>query len=259
MSHRNRIKSILEHLVSHEDLTVEEACQLFDASPATIRRDFNLLMEKGEVDKFWGGIKARQNKKMSNSMMPVFYRESINMVEKKRIAQKAASMIEDGEVIIIDGGSTTMYMAEYIANKNIKIITNSILIASQIDLARDSQEGAEVFLTGGSLFPSSGLLVGPQANANIRQYNAGKAFLSVGGLSEFGVTNSSQLVSETEQTIIEQSKELIVLADHSKFNINDMCKVCDISDIDVLITDESPDINALLRIYAEKNITIERV
>ncbi|GAB3164472.1 hypothetical protein GCM10027291_05920 [Telluribacter humicola] len=122
------------------------------------------------------------------------------------------------------------------ANRPVTVITNSILIASQIDLERQSKYGAEVLLTGGLIYPEAGMLVGPQAIRNIREYHARWAFLSVGGIETEGATNSSQLVVETQRAIMDQCETRVLLADHSKFGRKSLCRLCGINEMDLLIT-----------------------
>lgn len=236
MNKKQRLHEIKDYLIHHPELTVSEACETFKASPATIRRDFNTLIQKGEVGKSWGGITRLDDQ--DTSTLTVAHRQTLFADEKDKIAEQAASFIQDGDIIIIDGGTTTFFMTKYIAHKKIRVITNSILIAYQIDMCRNKNygAGAEVFVTGGLIYPDSGLLVGPQAIANIRQYHADLAFLSVGGIRHEEATNSNQLVVETERAIIDQSEKVIMLADHSKLGKRSMCQICNIDEIDVLVT-----------------------
>ena len=140
-------------------------------------------------------------------------------------------------MVIIDGGTTTSEMTPLIADMRIKIVTNSVLIAHQIYHQGKGKEGAEVVMVGGLLYSSGGLTVGPQAINNLREYYANIAFLSVGGLSEIGATNSNILVVETEQQMVNQSERVVMLADHGKFGKPDLVRLCDFDQIDTIITD----------------------
>ena len=246
MSQRKRLQAILDQLQSTSELTVDEACKLFDASPATIRRDFNLLTSNGEVEKTWGGIARKES--LQSDMKPLGFRQTQHVLEKKAIAESAASLIKDGEVVIIDGGTTTFEMAALLANRKVRIITNSLLIAHEIHQQRQGWIGPEVFLTGGFLYPDSGLIVGPEANKNLLQYHADWAFLSVGGIDQEVITNSNQLVVETEQTMIAQSDKAVLLADFSKIGTRSMMKMCEPNEIHLLITNKKASDHDLLSI-----------
>jgi len=256
MNQWQRQKQILSIVDRHYEIRVNEACEVLDASPATIRRDFDDLVEKGLVKKIWGGIAIKSGGGINHVMLPVAIRETKFAEEKKRIAYRAASLVHDGDVIIIDGGTTTLALAPYLANRDIRIITNSILIAHQIYKERDSDRGAEVFLTGGLLFPDSGLLVGPQTSENIKQFNAVLGFISVGGIDGQSATNTDQLIVANERAIIQQSQKVVILADHSKIGKRDMCKICDLSDVDILITDKNPVVKNFQRKSAKLNLDI---
>jgi len=229
-----RLQAILDYLQDHAELTVDQACTLLKASPATIRRDFNMLNEHGEVSKTWGGVARKQQ--MLSDMKPLFLRQTHFVKEKKAIARAAASMIKDGDVVMIDGGTTTLEMTPLLLKKKIRVITNSLLIANKLHLLQKGWQGAELFMTGGFLYPDSGLLVGPEANKTILAYHADWAFLSCGGVDKTGVTNSNQLVVETERNMIQQSNRAIVLADYSKFGNRSMSKICEFSELDMVIS-----------------------
>ncbi len=236
MNQKARLDTIIHFLNEHQNISVDEACKLLDASPATVRRDFKLLSANGEVEKNWGGISRKID--YPSDMKPLTYRSTHFIEEKKAIARKASDLVQDGEVVMIDGGTTTLELSKILAHKKIRIITNSLLIVNNIHIERNGWEGAEVFLTGGFLYPDSGMLVGPEANKNLMGYHADWAFLSAGGINESGLTNSNQLVVETERTMIEQAEKTIVLADYSKIGIKSMCQVCGFDKIDRLVTND---------------------
>ncbi len=238
MHQKGRLQLILNKLDEVAELSVEDTCKLLDVSPATVRRDFNLLTTNNKVEKTWGGI-AKAG--LLNDMKPLQFRQTQNIREKREIAEKAVDLISDGDVIIIDGGTTTLEMAPLIANRKIRVITNSLLIAHKIHEKRSGWTGAELFLSGGFLYPDSGLFVGPEANKNLRQYHANMVFLSVGGIDEHLITNSNQMVVETERTMMSQSDQVIILADKSKFGNKAMVRLCDLKEIDTIITNQDSD------------------
>jgi len=242
MKRRERQKKILNQIESQFEMSVREASELLLVSSATIRRDFEDLVKKGLVKKLWGGIMAKSGSGINHVMLPVAIRETQFAEEKRMIAQKGASFVKDGDVVIIDGGTTTLAMAPFLANRNVRILTNSVLIAHQIYKERDSESGAEVYLTGGLLYPDSGLLVGPQTIENIQQVNADFGFISVGGIEGDMASNTDQLVVANERAIIRQSEQAVILADHSKFGNKDICRLCSLLEVDILITDEHPSI-----------------
>lgn len=236
-----RHRAILAMIEKQGDLTVEEACRVLGISPATVRRDFVELVGRGAVEKTWGGLRRLPDADVpGNEMLPVDVRESLHPREKERIARRACELINDGDVVVIDGGTTTLAMAPHLANRPVRILTNSILIAHRIDSLRSHPKGAEVFLTGGFLYPGSGLLVGPEAVQSLSQYHARWAFLSVGGLDSDGGTNTNHLVVESERQMISLTENVVVLADGSKWKRREMVRAFSWDEVDYFVTDSPP-------------------
>lgn len=264
MSQNMRLQKILHYLNEKAEMSVDEACKLLGASPATVRRDFVELSAQDKAEKVWGGIIRKE--KLSSDVKSLFFRQTHRVEEKKAIARKAVELIQEDQVVMIDGGTTTLEMAALLVGKRIRIITNSLLIANKIHLEQKGWQGTELFLTGGLLYPDSGLLVGPEARKTISEYHADWAFISCGGIHENGIYNTNQLVVETEKEMIRQSEKSVVLADHSKFGTKSMTKICDFADIDSIITDKEEQIsfakniqNAGTRVITVKNQTGEMI
>lgn len=237
-----RQRAIVALVERQGDLTVEEACRTLGISPATVRRDFLGLASRRIVQKTWGGIRRRGDSSLhaGGDMIPAGLRETLHTPEKERIARKACGLVRDGDVLVIDGGTTTLHMAAFLANRPVRILTNSLLIAHRIDTLRTVPGGAEVFLTGGFLYPGSGLLVGPEAVQSLSQYHARWAFLSVGGLDQTGATNTNQLVVESERTILGIAESVVVLADSSKWGRKEMVRAFSWNEVTTLVTEVPP-------------------
>src|SRR5687768_15268016 len=178
MKRRQRQRQILELLQEDPELSVEQACERLSASPATVRREFVQLAQEGRVEKTWGGVRAIANNGTPVGPAAFTKRLAENAAEKQAIAQAAAALLSDGDVVMIDGGTTTYQLCEHIAHKRIRIITNSLVIAQAVDRLKGRERGAEIYLTGGILEPESGVLSGPPAEAFLKRYHAQWAFLS---------------------------------------------------------------------------------
>ncbi len=238
MKRPDRNREILKLLRERHELTVEDACMLFQISPATARRAFVAIVESGKAEKTWGGLRTLRTQPAS--MVPSGTREGLFAEEKSRIAAKAATLCKDGDIIFIDGGTTTLRLASWLANRSLRIVTNSLLIAHEIDRQSRGPGGAEVFVTGGYLYPLSGLLVGPEATASLQKYRADVAFLSVGGLGAEGASNNHHLVVEIERMMLARAERTILLADHSKFGRRDLVPECSWNEVSVVVTDSEP-------------------
>ena len=236
MIEAERHSLIHSHLRQHGVLSQIDAVRLTAASPATIRRDFDKLAGQSGVIRVRGGLRLPP----SFNGTTFASREIQNAAAKSAIARLAVTLLRDGDVLFIDGGTTTYQLAECLPRRKLRIITNSIRLAAALD-ERSAGTGWEVFLTGGLLYPQSGLLVGPAAQNNLAQYHAHWAFLSAGGITDNGVFNTNELVVETEKIMIARADRVAILADHSKLGCPAMCQVCPLASVHTLLTDRPPD------------------
>lgn len=256
MKRRLRQRQILDLLTSHPELSVEEACTRLGASPATVRREFVQLAADGRVEKTWGGIRAK-TEALSPVGPPAFAKRlSENAAEKRAIAQAAAALLSDGDVVMIDGGTTTYQLCEFIALKRLRIITNSLVIAQAVDRIKGGQRGAEVYLTGGILQPESGIVAGPPAEAFLRRYHANWAFLGAAGVDAKTATNYNEAVLASEHLMIQQSSRIAILVDHTKLGQQAMCGLCPLSKVDRVITGKSAVSARIVRGLARAKIEI---
>ena len=240
MTQRQRLQQLVALVRERKLLSVEEAMTLLGASAATIRRDFLLLSEERQVQKVRGGISPLQGECPPEQRMPSLQSRSIlQLKEKQKIAEEALRQLPEGCIVMLGGGSTTLQMAPLLAQRRLRIITNSIVLAQQIDGLRGESGGSDVMVTGGTLFPRSGLLVGPRCIEDLENFRADYAILSVAGIDEHGVSNNNELASEVERMMIRQSQHFWVLADHSKIGQRDLCHVCELRRVDKLITNTS--------------------
>jgi len=236
----DRSERILELLEARGRLSLETVCHEFGVSEATARRAFASLQATGRARRIWGGIEAEELPATGGGMRPTRLRLDERILQKAAIAKAAARLVKPDQVLFIDGGSTTYHLARSLGDLSVRIVTNSLLIAYEIDRLRKGTNGAEVFLTGGFVYPHSGLLVGPEAVASIGQYRADISFLSTGGLDKEGASNNHQLVVEVEQAMAKASRERVLLADASKFGHTEMVRELDWDSIDFLVTDKEP-------------------
>ncbi len=217
MKRRQRQRQILELLRDEPELAVDVACLRLGASAATVRREFAQLAAEGRVEKTWGGIRLSAAAGQTPAAPAAFQqRLAENTAEKRAIAQAAAALLEDGDVVMIDGGTTTYQLCEFIALKRVRIITNSLVIAQAVDRLKGRQRGAEIYLTGGILQPESSVLSGPPAEAFLKRYHARWAFLSAAGVDAKEATNHDEAVLASERLMIEQSERVALLVDHTK-------------------------------------------
>ncbi len=234
MLQSERHEKIMEYLSEHTYLTVDNAVELFDMSPATARRDFANLAKNDNINRIRGGIKFSRKK----DLLPFELREEFFMREKESISREAAKLIRERDAIFIDGGTTTAHLGICIPDVDLRIITNSIRFAMMVEKEHPESNCLELYITGGFLYRKSGILLGPNTEKSLMQYRAETAFLSVGGITPNGLFNSNELLMTAERVMVNNASKVVILADHTKIGKSSMCRVCGLEKIDVLITDK---------------------
>jgi DeoR family ulaG and ulaABCDEF operon transcriptional repressor len=231
-----RHELILRVLRQGRFASVADIVDLLKCSEATVRRDLAKLEAADRLRRIRGGAesaKATKDEAAPATQLPFEYRKGVLLEIKRMIARRAASLCTDGETVIIDGGSTTYQMAEFLRESRLKIITNSFAVAQH--LVKHSKN--TVILNGGIIFPDSQLILDPFQDEGFHNYSATKVFMGVYGIDELGATNTDMLLIKTERAMIERGKELIILADSSKFNRRGNLMLCGFDKISAVITD----------------------
>jgi DeoR family fructose operon transcriptional repressor len=210
-----------------------DIARTLDVSEITIRRDLQRLAKKGLVRRTHGGA---MNILSVGHEMKFDVQKDRFTAEKKRIALEAASMIEDGDVILIEAGTTGYQIVQNTANKSkLTVITNSCDIAS---LLANTNPNYKIIISGGILNTETHSLVGPIADWAFENVFVDKAFVGISGIDiEKGITAADQIEARTKKNIINCAKTVIALADHSKIGHVSMNFVAPVDAIDVFITD----------------------
>ena len=154
--------------------------------------------------------------------------------QKERIAEAAAALVEAGETIILDGGTTTLEVARHLAGRSLQVVTNSIPI---VNLLVNSPQ-TELIVIGGFLYPKTGVNLGPIAVAALKSIHARRLFISVGGITPASLFNSNALLVETERQMIESADEVIVVSDSSKLGHSALAQLCSLQSVHRLIIDD---------------------
>ena len=231
MLNEERRNLILRLLSENKQIRVKQVAHDFHISEVTVRKDLEVLERRGVLRRVHGGAIPNHT---SVPDLALTEKERIHPKEKKSIAAKAAEMIHEGNVIILDSGTTTLQIARKIKfMKGITVITNAVNIASEL-----AGSDMEVILTGGTLREKSFSLVGPIAEEAIRRITADKLFLGVDGIHfDFGLTTPNFLEARINSLMIKSAAEVILVADSSKFGRRSLGVIADVNAIDVLISD----------------------
>ncbi|MBQ9761341.1 MAG: DeoR/GlpR transcriptional regulator [Clostridia bacterium] len=228
-----RRKEILSRLEAEGKVLVSELAKSFDVTEETIRRDLEKLDREGLASKTYGGAVSKHTATLD---LPYKIRIGVNVEEKQRIADTVAAMIEDGERIMIDSSSTAIYIIKKLKEKkNLTVITNSVVIL--LELADKSDW--KVLSTGGNLKEGALSLTGSSAEKMIRSYHVDTAICSCKGVdSEIGVTDSNEQDSLIKQAMFASAERRILAADTQKLGKKSFVRVCELGEIDALVTDQ---------------------
>lgn len=231
-----RKRKIIDLLKVKTKLLVPELCEVFDVSPATIRNDLRELEEKGLLKRTHGGAICTSK---TSFELNTYQKKIRNFKEKKAIAQQAISLIEDGDTIALDTGTTTLQLAKLLSSrKDITVILNDIEIASYLE----QLPNIDIILIGGSIRKGFSCTVGPIAIESMRGLYVDKAFMATNGISvKSGITTPSLEQAQIKREMINLASEIIVLCDSSKVGINSFVQVRPIESIDRIIIDEGID------------------
>ncbi|MDW8222933.1 MAG: DeoR/GlpR family DNA-binding transcription regulator [Gemmatales bacterium] len=221
---------MMEYIRERGFVSLSELVEKLGCSESTVRRDLEYWDNLGVIKRTHGGAFYTQNE-----AMPAFDERTATMLpEKRRIARYAASLIQPGDTVLLDGGTTTFEVAKCLFGKRIHLVTNSLPVA-QIFAARPD---VDLVLLGGYVFPRTGVALGPLTVKMLQDIHVHKAILSVGGLTAKGLFNSNLLLVETERQMIRSADQVIIVADHSKIGRQAVAFLCDWSSVDLLITDD---------------------
>lgn len=228
-----RQQQICSLLQDHGYLSVSELSNLFEVSEMTIRRDLKTLATHRLIQREHGGAAYPS----TASQVDDLYFNRLGEAEKEKIiiGFTAASIIQPGESIILDAGTTTLAVAKAIEPKELVVITNSIPISTILT----GQAGISVLLTGGEVRESTYALVGPLARSSLSNFYADKLFLGATGINlDRGLSTTNLLESEIKQAMIQSAKEVILVAHSQKFSEVCYHTFAGWNDIHILITDD---------------------
>ena len=231
---RDRIADLVR---AREFVRVAELAERFDVSEVTVRGDLDALASRGQLRRVRGGAVPG-----TGPVVERRFEESrvAAAVEKDAIARAAAGLLQPGDTVILDVGTTTTAIARAIAGRedlhDVTVFTSSLTIAMALEVASPR---LSVVVTGGTLRPSQHSLVEPLAGLVLANINAGVAFLGCSGVDvRAGVTNVNLPETQIKRLILAAAQRRVVCADHTKLGAVALAKVCDLDDVDLLLTDD---------------------
>jgi DeoR family transcriptional regulator of aga operon len=229
-----RRAAILQALTQHGSVQVNELVEQLGVSAVTIRSDLSTLESQGLATRSHGGATLTRTPPTEHTIPQ---KDAINHEQKERIGARAARMVEPGDNIIIDSGTTTISLARHLRDaKNLTVMTNGLNIAWELADA----PGVDLILTGGLLRKQSLSIQGAQAEACLQAYSFDKLFLGVDGFDlQFGVTTHHEAEASLNHKMVERAKKIIVLSDASKFGRVSLHRIVQLDRVHTVITDAS--------------------
>lgn len=244
-----RKNEIMNKLKLEQRVLVSELAVHYGVTEETIRRDLDKLEKEGFATKTYGGAIWGNSTKTDLSYT---IRNKTNVEAKNTIGDLVAGLIEDGDHIMLDDSSTSLYIAKHLKDKKkITVITNSIEIVTELS----DVDGWTIMSTGGRLKPESLAFIGNQAQEMLRNYHVDKAIISCKGLDEnVGITDSSEFHSLLKKSMMQSAKQTILALDASKFDKASFVKIAALQEVSTVVTDEKPSAN-WLHLFKELDIT----
>lgn len=234
LSKTQRRERILSELRLAPLVRISDLAERFGVSTETIRRDVDALSSQGLVDRTFGGASARPM-----GVQPTFgERDRAYIAERERIADRAAALIQPGEVLMIDAGSTTTQLARRLAvdSQDLTVLTNSYSVAT----ALSSGASIRIVLCPGDYVHREAGVYGAETLEFLRRFRANKAFLGAGGLAADGVMDVNTAASWVKRVMMQQSDQSFVLVDHSKFDVRLLSVVAPLRSFHGVVIDRAP-------------------
>ena len=227
-----RQKQILSLLTKQGRLSVSEIVEQFSISLATARRDLESLAEQGKLQRVHGGAITIEQ---APPELPILQRESEQANEKQRIGQAAAALVQDGETVFLGSGTTVLEAARALrGRRNLSVITNSLAVVNALAGA----EGVSVICLGGMLRNSELSFIGHITELAMAELRADKILIGTRAISlEHGLTHDYLAETVTDRAVLKAGKEIIVLADHTKFGRASAVLLAPLEQVHTIVTD----------------------
>lgn len=222
-----RHELILRLLKEQSVIKIQELIDLTNTSESTIRRDLTQLEEEGFLKRIHGGAVRLQGKISEPSMSEKAFK---NLHEKKLVAEYAAGLVDEGDCLYLDAGSTVTELIPYLKEKDIVVVTNGLMHLSHL-----LENGVRTYLLGGYVKERTNALVGRGAMLSLDNYRFDKCFLGVNGIhAEFGYTTPDQEEAMVKRRALELSREAFFITDDSKFSEVFFAKIADLHEASII-------------------------
>jgi DeoR family transcriptional regulator, fructose operon transcriptional repressor len=210
--------------------SLDELVKSLGVSESTVRRDLEMLDLAGAIKRTHGGAVSSDEVRALPALED---RASTATAEKQAIGRAAAALIEDGDAVLLDGGTTTLEVARALLGRPLQVVTNSLPIAQLLT----TSQPIDLILIGGYVYPRTGVALGPLAIATMQRIRVRKAILGAGGIVADGIYNANLLLVETERQMMSCGQEVMIVADHTKFGRPALARLCGLDEVRHLVVD----------------------
>jgi DeoR/GlpR family transcriptional regulator of sugar metabolism len=225
-----RRQRVLDLVSQRGFVALDDLAEAIQVSVSTIRRDLDYWHQQGALRRTHGGAMYVGD----GAAFPALDERSASQLEeKKTIAKAAAARVQDGDAILLDGGTTTLEVARMLVGRSLQVVTNSLPIATLFASSRET----DLVILGGYVYPKTGVALGPFTVRMMEDLHVQQTILSVGGITAKGLFNSNLLLVETERQMMRCADEVVVVADHTKVGRQALAFLCEPGAIDTLIVD----------------------
>lgn len=235
----SRIDELEQFIIEHKSVTMDTLCDVFGISKNTVRRDLEVLLRRGTVEKVYGGVIAAENTTAIPELISFHERFSKNAQQKQLIGALAASFVREQDIIYIDSGTTTINIIDHLAHlPAVTVITNSVQIINKAM----NYSNINLIVLPGILKRDTASLVGSSCIEYLETFNIVRAFMACTSISlETGICNASTEEYGVKKAALKKSRKHYLLADSSKFGKTSLMTFGQISQFDYIITDTLPD------------------
>jgi DeoR family fructose operon transcriptional repressor len=229
-------QSRLRELIARRGMSdLDSLSAELQVSQSTVRRDIEMLEHGGLVERTHGGVIWIGEKRDGARPYAFDQRMNYRLDLKQQIARAAKPLVRPEQTILIDGGTTTFYLARELLGQSMQLVTNSLPIANLFL----NDENVELVLTGGQVYPRYGVLLGPMAESALAGIHAQTLFLSAAGIHEGMLYNQNSMLVQAEKRMMQQVQKVVLLADSSKFGQQALSALCRLDEIDTIVTDSA--------------------
>ncbi|MGG0938018.1 DeoR/GlpR family DNA-binding transcription regulator [Brevibacillus centrosporus] len=233
MYQEERLAAILQYLQDHQRISVQDVVEQFGVSRDTARRDIVKLEEQGEILRTRGGAILPTLSKKSYSYQE---RMQLDLTGKRRIAERAAELIKDGDFLMLDASTTVLLTMDYWKTTDHVVITSSLAAAAGFA----GKAGIQVKLLGGDVHSEDQYAYGSRTIENLADYHVDKLLIGACGISPNGLVSPSEESGHLIREMMKRADQIILLADHSKFGKSMLYRVAGLQQLDIIVTDQKP-------------------